>query len=53
MEWPDELSLELINKVREHGNLWDPHHPDKKKKQERQTAGKRSRRMWTISQRLS
>ncbi len=45
-EWPDELSIELINKVREHGNLWDPYHLDKKKMQERRTAGKKSRRMW-------
>ncbi len=30
-EWPDNVSIELINRVREHENLWDPHHPHKKR----------------------
>lgn len=28
--WSEELSIELINRVREHENLWDSHHPHKK-----------------------
>lgn len=31
MEWPDDLSIDLINRVRENENLWDPHHPHKKR----------------------
>lgn len=31
-EWPEELAIELIYRVKEHENLWDPLNPDKKKK---------------------